>query len=261
MFFINLLNFLVVNKVVITSILITLGIISFVYGIFIYSKESSTKFQLIWFLISFGFILLGILIYYNIFSKIPLIYFNIIFLLSLVLLIIFLLIEIIIISHFNNQYEKNLDYIIVLGAQIRKDGPSVILKCRLDKAIEYLNQNKNTKCIVSGGQNLKEPFEESHGMMLYMTKNKIDKNRMIIENKAKDTVQNIKNSIALLGDKDLKIGIVTNKFHLYRSLKIAKKLGLTNVYGIGARSSLFYLPHNLLREFIGVLKDKISGNI
>ena len=34
-----------------------------------------------------------------------------------------------------------LDYIIVLGAQVRKDGPSPVLKYRLDKAVEYLYEN------------------------------------------------------------------------------------------------------------------------
>ncbi len=35
----------------------------------------------------------------------------------------------------------NLDYIIVLGAQVYKNGPSPVLKFRLDKAYEYLLQN------------------------------------------------------------------------------------------------------------------------
>ena len=36
---------------------------------------------------------------------------------------------------------QDLDYIIVLGAQVREDGPSVVLKYRLDAAVDYLNGN------------------------------------------------------------------------------------------------------------------------
>ena len=39
---------------------------------------------------------------------------------------------------------KNLDYIIVLGAQVKESGPSVILRYRLDRAVSYLKENDNT---------------------------------------------------------------------------------------------------------------------
>lgn len=64
-------------------------------------------------------------------------------------------------------WTRGLDYIIVLGAQVRKDGPSPVLKYRLDKAVEYLNENPDTVCIVSGGQGSNEPWseaEEWHGI-------------------------------------------------------------------------------------------------
>ena len=38
---------------------------------------------------------------------------------------------------------KNLDYIIVLGAQVFENRPSSVLKYRLDRAITYLNENPN----------------------------------------------------------------------------------------------------------------------
>ena len=61
------------------------------------------------------------------------------------------------ISQMHADGREGLDYIIVLGAQVRKDGPSPVLKYRLDKAVEYLNENPDTVCIVSGGQGSNEP--------------------------------------------------------------------------------------------------------
>lgn len=42
-------------------------------------------------------------------------------------------------TQFSAKGEANLDYMIVLGSQVRADGPAVITKYRLDRAREYLN--------------------------------------------------------------------------------------------------------------------------
>ena len=55
--------------------------------------------------------------------------------------------------------------------------------------------------------------------------------------------------------------IVTNNFHVFRALKIAEKQGYTNVEGLAASAVAGLLPNNLLREFAGVLKDFIFGNL
>ena len=44
------------------------------------------------------------------------------------------------------------DYIIVLGAGLKGDTPSLALERRLEKAAEYMNKNGNAIAIVSGGQ-------------------------------------------------------------------------------------------------------------
>ena len=48
--------------------------------------------------------------------------------------------------------EPDLDYLIVLGAQVKKEGPSKTLRLRLDKAAEYARQNPDTILILSGAQ-------------------------------------------------------------------------------------------------------------
>lgn len=44
------------------------------------------------------------------------------------------------------------DFIVVLGAQVQGDGPSLTLKKRLDKALEFLQAHPDRTVIVSGGQ-------------------------------------------------------------------------------------------------------------
>ena len=56
------------------------------------------------------------------------------------------------------------DYIIVLGAGLKGDTPSLALERRLEKAAEYMNKNGNAIAIVSGGQGKGETISEAQAM-------------------------------------------------------------------------------------------------
>lgn len=117
-----------------------------------------------------------------------------------------------------------------------KDGPSPVLKYRLDKAVEYLNENPDTVCIVSGGQGSNEPWSEAEGMARYLQEKGIDTARILTEDQSQTTGQNITNSKKLMKE-GASVGIVTNNFHVFRALQIAKKYGLSDVCGIAADST------------------------
>jgi len=115
--------------------------------------------------------------------------------------------------------------VVVLGAQVRKSGPSLVLRYRLDKAIEYLDENPNTICIVSGGKGPNEPFPEAQGMADYLKEHGIDEQRILEEPDSKTTEENIVNSKKLISDDNASVGVITNNFHMFRALQIAHKYG------------------------------------
>lgn len=164
-------------------------------------------------------------------------------------------------SHCSDQGEDDLDYVIVLGAQVRDDGPSVVLRNRLDTAFDYLEANPRTRCIVSGGQGANEPEPEAHAMARYLEQRGIDPSRIILEDESKNTIQNIRNSMRLFDPEHDRVGILTNNFHVYRGVSIARKQGIAHVCGIAAPSHAWYLPNNLLRETFGIVKDFLMGNL
>lgn len=176
-------------------------------------------------------------------------------------LIIFLNVEGLILSGFFQAGEENLDYVIVLGAQMKASGPSMILKARLDEAIRYLEENPETKVIVSGGQGSDEPISEAEGMKTYLMKNGIEEERIFTEDKSVNTNQNLKFSAEYINIEEEHVGIVTSNFHIYRSVKLAEKLGYENVCGIAADSYVFLLPANMLRECASVVYYKLTGGI
>lgn len=230
-----------------------LGLISIIYGILVASLASGTLFFAVWIII--GLILIGFayLISKNIWKKIPSIFRIIIVTMVIVALSAYLIIQGFMVSHFNDKAEAKVDYLIVLGAQVKEDGPSAVLKYRLDEAIEYLNANPNTICIVSGGKGTNEPLEEAEGMAKYLVKNGIEKSRIIKENKSLNTKENIINSKKLMEDNK-SVAIVTNDFHMFRALIIAKDNGLANPQSLSSTSAKLYLPNNMLREFMALIK-------
>lgn len=184
-----------------------------------------------------------------------------------VLLLLFFIVEGSIISGMLHKPSKNLDYIIVLGAQVNGDKLSNSLKLRLEKAKEYIEENPGTVAILSGGQGKGENLSEAEAMYRYLEKQGIEKERMIMEDTSTNTNENLRNSLAILDKledgkgKQASIGVVTNGFHVYRGVSIGKKQGCTGIEGIPAKSNAFLQLNYLVREFFGVLKDKAVGNM
>ncbi|MCR5844939.1 MAG: YdcF family protein [bacterium] len=242
-----------------TILLALIGIICGVYGFFILSVGSGTGFYAVWFIIAGIFFLVAAGVHFDFFKhlsraiKITLLAFVIIIAGT------FTVEGGFIASKFGEAGKQGLDYIIVLGAQVKESGPSVVLQYRLDEAARYLRENPETICIVSGGQGPNEPYTEGSVMYSYLVKRGIDPSRIIVEDKASTTRENIEFSMELMDSPDSSVGIVTNNFHVFRGVRIAKKLGLTDVCGIAAKSRPIYLPNNVLREFFGITKNLIQG--
>ena len=237
-----------------------LGIISILYGGLVLQIGSGTKFWLVWEIIGLFFIAWAWLLHIDFFAshKVLKVIFHAVVITGIVVLVILCGL---IAGKFTSKGEKNLDYIIVLGAQIREDGPSTVLRYRLDEAIEYLNENPDTICIVSGGQGPNEPYPEADGMAKYLIEKGIDSKRIILEGESQTTVENIRNSEEFMDEDYNGVGIITNNFHMFRALRIAEVQGLENVYGIAAKSNTLYLPNNVLRECGGILKNWVLKNI
>ena len=164
-------------------------------------------------------------------------------------------------SRFGAKAQPGADYVVVLGAQWKPSGPSYLLRKRLDVAAMYLLDNPETKVIVSGGQGPDEPVSEAQGMSEYLMQAGVEEERILLEDKSTNTCQNLTYSGELLDKGKDRVVLVTNNFHMFRALQIAKKQGYTHLEGLSAGCYPAILPNNLFREFFGTIKDFLVGNL
>lgn len=163
-------------------------------------------------------------------------------------------------SRYRSTAAPDAEYCLVLGAQWKKSGPSNVLKRRLDTAVRYLTENEETTVIVSGGKGSNEIMAEADGMYGYLVDAGIESDRILVERESSNTIENIRFSQKLMDKKDGRVVVVTNNFHMFRALGLARKQGL-NAEGEAADALLWMQPNNLLREVLGVVKDFLAGNM
>ena len=149
------------------------------------------------------------------------------------------------------------EFVVVLGAQVQGDRPSLTLKKRLDLAYTYLTEHPRAEAVVSGGQGPDEQYTEASVMANYLTDRGIDESRILLEEKASDTRENLAFSRALvepLGIDTSKVLIITSDFHLCRAKYLARKLGM-EAYGLASPTWPEILRVNyLLREVFAFVK-------
>ena len=243
------------------GILLGLGILCLLYCLFIFLFVSfGTWFFLFWGIGGLVLLVWGGLLMGQKTEKIPR-WFKVCWgLLAGVSLTAFVVVEGLIFTEFGARAQPGANYCIILGAQMKTNGPSDVLKRRLDRALVYLRENPETLVIVSGCQGSNEPVSEARGMYDYLVGAGIAPERIMMEEASRNTCENLEFSGKLLNRQQNSVVLVTNNFHMFRALRLADGAGYGHVQGLAASSYPWTLPNNLLREFMGVVKDFFAGH-
>ncbi|MGB8454164.1 MAG: YdcF family protein [Anaerocolumna sp.] len=112
---------------------------------------------------------------------------------------------------------------------------------------------------VSGGQG--EDISEAKAMEEYLISKGINAQRILKEDQSTNTHQNLLFSKTLMEKGNPSTVIVTSRFHVFRAMGIAGKLGITKAEGLGAPTDDIMTLSYYVREFFAVVKDKLVGNI
>lgn len=173
----------------------------------------------------------------------------------------FLFVESFVVSYAVKKPEPGLDAIIVLGARVNEDGPSGSLRQRIDAAAAYLSRNPDTLAVASGGQGEDEPMSEAECIRRELEARGVAPERILTEDQSTSTVENLRNSLALLDGRAARIGIVTNDFHIFRALCIGRAACACDLSPVPARSTLPGFIHYSMREFFALCLQYARGEL
>ena len=155
-----------------------------------------------------------------------------------------------------NKQIKNIDCMLVLGAGIiNNERPTLMLKDRLDKSIELYKKGMAKKIIMSGDHSSKN-HNEVIIMKNYAIERGVPSEDIFMDHAGFCTYDSIYRAKEIFGVKEMII--VTQKYHLYRSIFIANFLGL-KAYGIKSDARIYTkIPYHFVREMLARCKNFIK---
>ena len=164
--------------------------------------------------------------------------------------------------------EMNADYILILGCRFRRDGTlTPLLRGRVDRALEFWHAQKQSGggeavLVPSGGQGSDEVMAEAEAMRRYLLEKNVPENAILVEDRSRNTYQNMEYSKALIGQRtpEAKVVYVTTNYHVFRSGVWASLAGLP-AEGVGSRTKWWYWPNAFMRECAGLLRNRIRQEI
>lgn len=178
-------------------------------------------------------------------------------------LVYFCIVETPIIKNARTDSQPERKYLVVLGAAVHGDEPSLTLVRRLEGALSYLEQYPESIAIVSGGQGVGENISEGQAMHDWLIEHGIPESRILVEDKATSTKENLEFSFAMIRDRgdtpEGNVAIVSSAYHLYRAKLMCRSLGV-EAAGVAAPWGYFFVMLNyFIREAFGVTHFWVFG--
>lgn len=148
---------------------------------------------------------------------------------------------------------EDVDCILVLGCLVHSDGdPSDMLEDRLRRGVELYGLGAAPKLLMSGDHG-REGYDEVDAMKQYAVDTGIASEDVFMDHAGFSTYESLYRAKEIFGAK--KILIVTQEYHLYRAVYIAKMLGL-EAYGVASDYRTYAGQFGRdLREVLARVKD------
>lgn len=162
-----------------------------------------------------------------------------------------------VVSHENSYRPVLSDAIVVLGHSIDAGDstPDAWLEKRLETALKLYHEAYAATIIVSGGKGPGDAIPVADAMTAWFMENGVDAAHILIEDQSKNTGENFQFTKKIAEEHQInKIIIVTNDFHMYRSMRIAADY-FDEISGCGAGVAFdFHKALAYLKEPLSILK-------
>ena len=211
-----------------------------------------------------GYLLLFIAALLLLHRFLPLVWWRVVIALTCLGVLYFCVAEYPIIKNARTDADDERSYLIVLGAAVYGDQPSLTLVRRLEGARDYLMRYPDAVAIVSGGMGPGETVTEAQAMHDWLVNEGIAEDRILLEEEATSTRENLANSFAIIrarGDEpEGNTAVVSSAYHLYRAKLLGRQQGV-ELAGVAAPWGYFFVMLNyFIREACGVTRFWLLGS-
>ena len=159
--------------------------------------------------------------------------------------------------------DTSADYVIVMGAGVNGYEPSLTLLNRLETAYDWLSENPDGIAILSGCRGQGEYVTEAQCMHNWLTERGIEPSRLIKEECAVNSYENIEFSLKLLaqngGDPAGTVAVISNEYHLCRIRMIGAELGCRPVCKAARTPYLILYLNYAIREAFALWEIWVFG--
>lgn len=178
-------------------------------------------------------------------------------------LVYFIAVEVPIIRSARTDRDPERPYLIVLGAAVYGDQPSLTLVRRLQGALDYMERYPESVAVVSGGMGKGETVTEGEAMRDWLLRHGIPEERILVEVRATSTWENLDYSFDIIrergDDPDGNVAIVSSAYHLFRAKSMARIRGV-EAAGVSAPWGYPLVMLNyFIREAFGVTHLWVFG--
>ena len=179
-------------------------------------------------------------------------------------LVYFAALEVLIVGASRGDEDCERKYLVVLGAAVHGDSPSLALTHRLEGALDYLVRFPDSAAILCGGQGKGENLPEAECMYFWLCEHGISSDRLIMESESTTTMENLTNAFSIirsLGDEpEGNVTLLSSAYHLYRAKAMAKLLGVNPRAVRGNPGYPVYMLNCYIREAFGLTHLWAFGN-
>lgn len=155
------------------------------------------------------------------------------------------------------------DAVVVLGCRLRDDGsagPGLIRRAR--EGARLVREGRAPRLVLTGGATGPSPTSEARAALPHALAEGVAEQAVLLEERSRTTEENAAEVRALLGDPSLRVLIVTDAYHVPRSVRLFRK-HFPKCAGHGVPGQGLSLVQNALREacitVLAIASGKLDG--
>lgn len=177
------------------------------------------------------------------------------------LVLLFLAVSVVMVCNATRTTTETNVTLLVPGAKVKGDRPTLMLQGRLEAAVRFLNEHPTVPCVVSGGQGEDEMCSEAQVMYEYLLEAGIAPDRLFVEDTSVNTFENMQYTYDVIRQNGLseQVVIATQEFHQFRCAQYAREAALQPVGTATCGTPWYFFLCYWVREFAGICRMWILG--